>query len=304
MQINRLFKIVYLLMDKKSMTAKELAAHFEVSVRTILRDIGTLSAAGIPIYTVQGKGGGISILDRYVLNKAIISEDDQNQILFALQGLATTQNIGTESILGKLQSLFEKTDTNWIEVDFSRWGNSATDKAKFELLKNAVIKKQALAFVYSSSYGETSDRKVYPLKLVFKSKAWYLQAYCLPKENYRTFKINRMREIEILAETFSGSAFEIPEIEPPEATALCLVDVKLQFNAHVAYRVYDEFGEEDITQNEDGSFVVTMKLPGNDWIYGYILSFGNAVEVLEPQSIRNEIVRQVEKLKLKYTAKT
>lgn len=304
MQINRLFEIVYLLMDKKHMTAKELAAHFEVSVRTILRDIGTLSAAGIPIYTVQGKGGGISILDGYVLNKAIISEDDQNQIIFALQGLAATQNIDAGSILSKLQSLFEKADTNWIEVDFSRWGNSAADKAKFELLKNAVINKQAIAFAYSSSYGETRDRKAYPLKLVFKSKAWYLQAYCLQKENYRTFKINRMRRIEILAETFSDSVFQIPEIESPEATPTCLVDVKLQFSAHVAYRVYDEFEEKDIIQNGDGSFIVTMKLPGSDWLYGYILSFGDAAIVLEPQSIRNEIVQQVEKIMLKYAAKT
>ncbi|HEY9062215.1 MAG TPA: YafY family protein [Pseudobacteroides sp.] len=304
MQISRLFEIVYLLMNKKNMTAKELAAHFEVSIRTILRDIDTLTTAGIPIYTTQGKGGGISILDSYILNKTVLSEDEQNQILFALQGLSATHNIDTDNILVKLQSLFEKADSNWIEVDFSRWGNSVTDKAKFDCLKNAIIKKQALAFNYSNSYGETRDRKVYPLKLAFKSKSWYLQAFCLPKENYRTFKVNRMRNIETIDETFSGMAFQIPEMDSTEYQSPCLLDVKLLFSPHVAYRVYDEFDEKDITKNEDGSFVVAMKLPNDYWLYDYILSFGDSIEVLEPQSVRNEIVKQVDKIKKKYLNKT
>lgn len=304
MQINRLFEIIYLLMSKKSMKAKELAEHFEVSVRTVLRDIDTLTAAGIPIYTSQGKGGGIFILDRYVLNKAVITDDEQNQILFALQGLAATRNIDADNILGRLRSLFEKTDTDWIEVDFSRWGNSASDKAKFELLKDAIINKHALAFTYSSSYRETGSRKAYPLKLVFKSKSWYLQAYCLPKENYRTFKVSRMRNIEMLAETFGAMEFHTPEIESSGSRPPCLVDVKLQFPSHMAYRVYDEFDERNIVQNEDGSFTVAVRLPDDYWLYGYILSFDDSVEVLEPQSIRGEIVRRAEKIRIKYLNET
>lgn len=170
MQINRLFEIVYLLMDKKSMTANELAAYFEVSKRTILRDIDKLTTAGIPIYTMQGKGGGIVIHDRFVLNKTVISESEQQQILFALQGMSATQHIETEGILSRLRNLFEKEDKNWIEVVFSRWGNSAADRAKFDSL-NAVIDERTISFTYSSSYGETADRKAYPLKLVFKSKS-------------------------------------------------------------------------------------------------------------------------------------
>lgn len=304
MQISRLFEIVYLLMDKKNMTAKELAAHFEVSTRTILRDIETLSTAGIPVYTLQGRSGGISIMDNYVLNKAVISEDDQNQILFALQGLAATQHIETEKILGRLQSFFEKTDTQWIEVDFSRWGNSGADKAKFELLKNAIIKKHAITFGYSSAYGETTNRKVYPLKLIFKSKFWYLQAFCLPKENYRTFKINRMNNIESLSETFADITFQLPELEPTEDQSPCLLDLKLQFSPHVAYRLYDEFDEQDLTKQEDGSFLVKTRFPGDHWLYDYLLSFGPSVEVLEPKNVREELLQQVEKIKLKYRNKT
>lgn len=304
MQINRLFEIVYLLMDKKSITANELATHFEVSKRTILRDIDVLTTAGIPIYTTQGKGGGVSILNKFVLNKTVISEDEQQQILFALQGVAATRNIETKSILGRLQSLFEKTNKDWIEVDFSRWSSSKTDRAKFDSLKNAIISERVISFTYSNSYGETSDRKAYPLKLVFKSKSWYLQGFCLLKSDCRTFKISRMSNVNMLDDAFDGKNFQIPKIEHFEYKSPNLVDVKLYFSPHVAYRAYDEFDEQDIIKNEDGSLIASISVPNDYWLYNYILSFGVAVEVLEPQSVRDEIVRQAEEIKNKYLNKT
>jgi len=291
-------------MDKKSMTANELAAHFEVSKRTVLRDIDTLTMAGIPIYTMQGKGGGISIHDKFVLNKTVISESEQQQILFALQGMSATQHIETESILRRLRSLFEKSDNDWIEVDFSRWGNSTTDRAIFDSLKNAVINEQTISFAYSSSYGETANREANPLKLVFKSKSWYLQAFCLQKNDYRTFKVNRMRNVKILPGTFDKKAFQNPEIEQSDYQSHYLIEVKLYFEPHVAYRVYDEFDEQYITKNEDGSYIVVMNLPNDYWLYDYILSFGAAVEVMEPQSVRDEILVQADRIKNKYTSKT
>jgi len=285
------------------MTTKELAAHFEVSARTILRDIDVLAAAGIPVYTLQGKGGGVFIHDRFVLNKTVISENEQKQILFALQGMTATQFTETENILSKLRSLFKNTDKDWIEVDFSRWGNSAVDKAKFISLKNAIINEQAVSFTYYSSYGETTSRRAYPLKLVFKSTSWYLQAFCLLKNDYRTFKINRMRNVEMLADTFDGKAFQVPEIESSEYQPPSLVDIKLLFALEAAYRVYDEFDERNIIKNDDGSLIVTMILPNDYWLYDYILSFGALIEVLEPQSVRDEIVAQAEKIKNKYANK-
>ncbi len=300
MQIARLFEIVYLLMDRKSVTARELAAHFEVSVRTVLRDIDTLADAGIPVYTTQGKGGGISILDRFVLNKAVISEDEQNQILFALQSLAATQQFDMENVLGRLRSLFAKTEANWIAVDFSRWGNSTADQVKFELLKHAILQKHMITFSYSSSYGETKDRKVYPLQMVFKGVAWYLRAFCVSKNDYRTFKINRMREVQLLDECFAGKAFSMPELEPDLSVPSGLTDLKLRFSPQIAYRVYDEFDGEAVQPQEDGSCIVTTKVPADAWLCGYILSFGTGVEVLEPQDIREEMMRQAEAIQKKY----
>ena len=304
MQINRLFKIVYLLMKKKSITAKELAAHFEVSKRTILRDIDALATAGIPVYTSQGKGGGISILDRFILDKTVISEAEQEQILFALQGMSATQYIETESILSKLRSLFKKTDKDWIEVDFSRWGNSAEDKARFDTLKNAVINERVVSFTYSSSFGETVERKAYPLKLAFKSTSWYLQAFCLLRNDYRIFKISRMKNVEILAEVFDSKAFKIPEIQTSENQFPCIVDVTLHIMPNATYRVYDEFDERSIIKNKDGSLIVTMSVPNDYWIIDYLLSFGESLEVLAPQSIRDEVIRRAEEIKNVYANKT
>ena len=303
-QINRLFEIVYLLMDKKSMTANELAAHFEVSRRTILRDIDTLTTAGIPIYTSRGKGGGISISDRFVFNKTVISESEQRQILFALQGMAATALIETDGILSRLRSLFNHTDKNWIEVDFSRWGNSEADRSKFDVLKNAVINERTLSFIYSGSSGETARRKVYPLKLVFKSQSWYVQAFCLLRNEYRTFKISRMRNLDVTADVFDGRAFHAPDMEQAESQVPCLTGVKLRFAPHAAFRAYDEFDERDIVRNEDGSLTAAIYMPDDNWFYNYVFSFGDSLEVMEPQWVRDEVVRRAEKIKRKYLNKT
>lgn len=296
MQINRLFEIVYLLLNKKSVTANELAEHFEVSKRTILRDIDKLTIAGIPIYTSQGKGGGISILDNFVLNKATISDVEQNQILLALQSLSSTQHVDSSELLSKLSSLFNKTDTNWIEVDFSRWGNTEPDKERFEMLKRAILEKQAITFTYSSSYGKTTSRTVYPLKLAFKSKAWYLQAYCLSKNDYRTFKINRMLSVAVTPNSFAGQEFIPPLMEPSDLTLPALVHLELCFASYAAYRVYDEFDTKNVAKNEDGSFTVIVDLPNDYWLYGFLLSFGTAVKVVEPTSVRDTLLTQVEEI--------
>ena len=148
MQINRLFEIIYVLLDKKSVTAKELAEHFGVSRRTICRDIDTLSTAGIPIYTERGKGGGIRLLPDFVLNKSLLSEQEQNEILSALHGLASIKTEGTDLILQKLSSIFGKTTTNWLEVDFPGW---SYENDYFNDLKVAISERRIAEFDYYNS---------------------------------------------------------------------------------------------------------------------------------------------------------
>lgn len=301
MRMSRLFEIVYTLLEKKRVTANELAARFEVSKRTILRDIETLTIAGIPLYTSKGRGGGISLLDNFVLDKTTLTEEDQNQILMALQSLAPIEHIDAGDVLSKLGALFKNTDTTWIEVDFSRWGNREPDKEKFEILKNAILQRFSVSFTYPNSCGEISNRTVYPLKLVFKSKAWYVQAYCLQKKDYRTFKINRMLQIKVLPNSFAGQNFAPPPIEADAPSSTVCVHLELAFSAEVAYRVYDEFDAKNVQRNRDSSFTVTVDLPEDYWLYGFLLSFGTSVRVIEPQSVRNHLLDQVETIKNFYS---
>ena len=283
------------------MTSNELATHFEVSKRTILRDIDTLTTAGIPIYTTQGKGGGLFIQDKFMLNKAVISEDEQKQILFSLQSMSATGLVETDKVLGRLRGLFGNPSREWFEVDFSRWGHSKVDNKKFELLKNAIINEFAVSLDYLSPYGEIKGNEVYPLKLLFKSKAWYLQSFCVTDNDYRVFKFNRISNMAVLNKSFNGGDYEIPKIEQVEDNE-CVIYVKLLVSPNAKYRVYDEFAESDITVNEDGSF--TLRMAQGQWIHDYILSYGTAVELLEPQHIRDEILVRLDKIKNKYLPKT
>lgn len=304
MQISRLFEIVYILLNKKTITAKELAEHFEVSVRTIYRDIDTLSSAGIPIYATQGKGGGINLLDEYILNKSLLSENEQNEILFALQSLNVTQNLETDKVLSKLSSLFNKNNINWIEVDFSPWGSNKNQKCQFNSLKSAIISHQVIEFEYFSSSGEKSSRKVEPIKLIFKVNAWYLQGFCLSKKAYRTFKISRISDVKITGEIFIEKSKKELHEDIQKYKLNNWIDIQLKISPDGAYRVFDEFEEKEIVKNQDGSFTVNTTLPEVEWMFNYILSFGTTVEVLSPQSIREIIQDKLEKLFKKYKNKS
>lgn len=297
-QINRLFEIVYILLDKKKVTASDLAEHFEVSKRTILRDLDTLSMAGIPIYTSKGRGGGIAILDNFVLNKTAVTEEEQNQILIALQSLSGTQQFDAGETISRLGAFFQKTDTSWIEVDFSRWGYTKSDKEQFELMKNAVIRQNAIRFSYPDMNGVFHERTVYPLKLVFKSSAWYLQGYCLYKQDYRMFKIGRMQAPILTGESFDRREYAVPPVDA-EGNAP-MTELKLHFRAETGYRIFDEFDAKSITKQEDGSFIVCDSMCVDDWFFSLLLSFGSMVTVLGPESVRKRMPELFEEMKKNY----
>jgi predicted DNA-binding transcriptional regulator YafY len=296
LKVNRLFEILYLLIDRKNITARELAEHFEISVRTVYRDIECLSQAGIPVYMSKGKGGGISILPGYTIDKAVLTDEEKSQILASLRAVSSVDPDGT-GILDKLGLLFGKANNNWIEIDFSSWKNGYFEKDVFETLKSAVIERKALSFRYFNGKGESSLRKVYPLKLCFKGQGWYLYAYCCIKEDYRFFKLNRIKDLSVLSESFDLTPPETI-FHPAESLTLPCITLKLKLSPQAAYRVFDEF--DNAQEDPDGYFTVSIEMPEGEWIYGYILSFGESCEVLEPQHIREEVARRIRVLNKKY----
>lgn len=292
MQESRLFKIVYYLLDKGQATAPELAQQFEVSVRTIYRDIDALSSAGVPVYAEAGRNGGIYLMNGFVLDKAVLSEAEKQEILMALQSINTTQNKNASQTLQKLSALFQLNSENWLEIDFSGWGNNAFDKEKFELLKTAVIQRRTVKIQYANSYEEVGERIVQPLKLVYKSRAWYLNAFCTLKQDWRVFKLNRILDLTLLNDRFAPREFpsplELREHDFPEIT--------LHFPKEMAYRVYDEFDKTQVQRQSDGSFLVITKMPVDTWLIGFLLSFGTQVDILAPLDLRDAVARQAEQI--------
>jgi len=300
MQSSRLFEIIYLLLNKKTMTAKELAQRFGVSSRTIYRDVDVLSLAGIPIYTEKGKNGGISLLPDYVLNKSILSESEQDEILSALQSLSLIGDDDAGQVLRRLSAIFNKTASNWLEVDFSVWGYNNEDI--FGGFKTAILESRVAEFDYFSSYGELTHRKVEPIQLLFMSKAWYLKAYCLTKQDVRLFKLVRAGSLTITNETFAKRDLSPPNLmrKPDRRPSVTL---HLRIAPEMAYRVYDEFDWSMVEKQPDGSYLVEVTWPEDNWVYGFILSFGEYIEVLEPEHIKKIIGAKAQMILKKYCSK-
>lgn len=291
MQINRLFEIVYILLEKKTVTSKELAERFEVSSRTIFRDVETLSSAGIPVYMSKGKGGGISLLPDFVLNKAIITDEEKEDILSSLNAVKAVNLSKTDTALKKLSSLFGESNTDWIEVDFSSWTNEQNETETFNTIKSAILGKRIISFSYASAKGQRTTRIVEPLKLCFKSGAWYIYGYCKSRDDFRFFKLRRVRELSVSDQIFQRRSpkqvFFYENMFQEE-----YVKLKLKLSAEVAYRVYDEF--DSYEQNEDGSFIAEINYPKGEWIFYYITSFGSQCEVLEPEDVRNDVKAELQ----------
>ena len=284
--VTRQFQMVYLLLEKGRMTAGELAQRLEVSQRTVLRDVDALSAAGVPVYTTQGTGGGVSLLPGYVLDRAAFTDEEQRQLLLALQSLPGQE--GAQA-LTKLSALVRRGQEDWLQVNLSRWGAGEADNEKFRLLKRAILERQALRFDYASSYGSIRPRRVLPARLVFKGQGWYLQAFDEEREDYRTFRLSRILSPEPAGEVFHRR-LEPPDVEfSGDIPPLFRVEAKLRFAPYMAYRVYDEFDQSCVARQEDGSLLVESVFPEDQWLYGYLLSFGAGVEVLAPDTLRRRL---------------
>ena len=297
MKDNRLFRILYYILEKGKVTASELADKFEVSVRTIYRDIDSISSAGIPIYALQGKGGGIEIAEDFVLRKSLLSENEKQQIISALQGLDNIAIQHENELLTKLSAFFKMKNTSWIEIDFNNWQNNKMYEKTFNDIKSAILSKNIVSFTYFSSNEKETSRRVKPIRLLFKSQDWYLYAFCLFRNDFRYFKLSRIKNLEIYTEKFDDS-FEdvILKKEMPHENT---VKIKVKFDRKVAFRVYDELNGE-ITEDNDGNLYTEIEIPNDYNLYNYIFSFGDGAEVLEPKEIRMQIKETINKMAEKY----
>lgn len=291
MQESRLFRILYYLLDKGRATAPELAEKFEVSVRTIYRDVDAISSAGIPIYVTTGRNGGIQFLDDYVLNKSFFSDSEKLEILSSLQSLSAVQYPEVDTVLNKLGAIFQIGLTDWIDVDFSRWGSVAENENRlFRQLKQAILENREITFDYHNSTGNNNRRNVYPYKLVYKDRAWYLYAFCLSRSENRLFRLSRIKNLILTEVHFEckTETYQYHSLFPKPEEIGNLIDLELEFALDVGYRLFDTLDDTAITQHENG-YTVKLTLPENDWLYDFLMSFGNKVTIIQPKSIRQTL---------------
>ncbi len=282
-----------LLLNKKIVTSRELAERFGVSARTIYRDVEELSAAGVPVYMSKGHGGGISLMENYTLSKTLLSDEESGSILLALKTLQATQYPEIDKILDKMKSVFKNSQAaDWIDVDLLHWGSTPNEQDKFNILKQAVVNRQVVSFDYVNGNGEKGTRSVEPGKLFYKGASWYLAAYCRKRQSHRLFRISRIKNAVLTHEKF------IPQLMTDEEKA----DMKkappmtwltLKFQDKVLNRLYDDFDENTILRNDDGTMTAEVAMPENEWLYGYLLSYGSFVEVLAPIHIRSIIAERL-----------
>ena len=297
MQIDRLIQIVFLLLRHENITAKQLAEELCVSTRTIYRDINILSVAGIPITSQKGFGGGLSLLQGFSLDKSYFTQEEQNNIVQALQILKSSNYPDADKSLNKVAGLFSHNlQSEWLEIDFSYWGSPERERNNIAALERAIINKYVITFTYFNAELTVTHQTVEPLKLVFKSHSWYLVAYSENKKDIRTFKMSRIRELQITNQLFDRELpkdFSITPVYKEEYNTPVFI---LHFSEKIAYKVYDEFQEKYIKKLDDGTLEVTFRYQLSDWTFLYLLSFGEYVEIIEPVEARNILKEKAKKI--------
>ena len=262
--VNRQLEIIYILMNKDTVTAEELAAHFEVSTRTVYRDIDSLSMAGFPVYANRGKGGGIRLMERFILDRRLLTGEEQQRILAAMASLRETGAFQDEKVLEKLQTFFKAESMEWVAIDFSDW--SGRRRELFGRIKEAILGRHVMEFDYYGQRGQMMHRKVEPVQLLFKEYTWYVRAFCRGRGAMRLFKVLRMKRVEVREETFEPGPRHREDRPVEENRTVSAgqgessAEIVFRVDRREAYRVYDRFEEEEITVLPQGDFEIRMLL--------------------------------------------
>ena len=288
MKMDRLIGILSILLQRDRVTAPELAEHFEVSRRTIQRDIESLCRAGIPISTTQGASGGISILEGYRVDRTVLTAPEMQAILAGLRSLDSVS--GTRRYAQLMEKLSAGTGTlvpggSHLLIDLSSWYKTSLPP-KIECIQQAIEQHRTIRFTYFSPKGE-SARTVEPYYLVFHWSAWYVWGWCGLRQDFRLFKLNRMTEL-LSGDTFSPRPAPLPDLEP-ERIFPAQYWVTVLFHPSCRWRLVEEYGADRLTVEPDGRLRFTGGFPDADSVFSWVLTFGDKAELLEPQALREQL---------------
>lgn len=298
MQTSRLFRLLYILLEHGRVPAAELARELEVSVRTVYRDVQSLCEAGVPLYAERGRNGGVAILPSFKLSRSMVSGAEKRDILASLQAM-TTVGASEKATLDKLRAVFGGESADWVRIDFSDW--SGEGGAMIATLKDAILSRRPLGFDYYNTAGMCAPRRVCPIRLWFKSSAWYLLAYCTDRHAVRTFKLTRIKRLAILSGDFPPEALGALDTEPEDIQPnISPLSFTMKVDGCMAFRVYDDFEESQVARTESGDFLVHAAFIPNEWLISFILSYGEHAQVLDPPSLRLDVENAIQNIAARY----
>ncbi|TCM96879.1 putative DNA-binding transcriptional regulator YafY [Paenibacillus sp. BK033] len=303
MKLERLMAITILLLNRKRVQAQELADQLEVSLRTIYRDLDSLGQAGIPIVSYTGMEGGYEIMDSFRLDRQLLSFDELSALFTALRGLESTNaydRSNMDLLLSKVGAMVAQAEQgrtgegDRIQVDFTPWKNSEEDQARYDQLRLAVNDRKLIRFHYTSRTGGEQEREIEPMGLVLKNYSWYLHGYCRLREDFRIFKLTRIRQLKVQAGTFTRRTESLEQLNdrwhsPGRRDTGEGIPVVLQFKAAAALSVMDHFDEKNIERLPDGQLIVRMTYSSEHWLIRNVLHYTTDVIVLEPASVAAKI---------------
>lgn len=300
MRLERLLATLMLVVNRKRISATEVADKLEVSVRTVYRDIETLCQAGFPIVAYQGAGGGFEIMEGFRLERNALTFEEISSVLSALRGVTKALDDASldttlEKYAGLLTGKEKEAARFWqdrLVIDMTPWGVDGEIKRKVAIIRDALRQSRIIRFSYTSIDGRSSERDVEPMTLLLKGVSWYVYGYCMQRDDFRLFRLSRMTQPTITGRDFERRSH--PPIEDTDWLRLWdnnsrPVAMKLRFSPDARVRAAEYFGVEKLEPQEDGSVIVKETYPEDEWVYSFLLGFGDRVEVLEPERLRRLI---------------
>ncbi len=300
MKLDRLIGILSILLQKETVTAPYLAEKFEVSRRTIIRDIETLSQAGIPVLTKQGRYGGISILENYKMDCTLLSTNEMQDVLAGLRSLDSIHgNNQYEQLMEKLSvgSSDFMTGNQSVLIDLSCW-NKDSLSPKIALIRSAIDRSSKLTFCYHSPKGE-EERVVEPYYLIFRWSSWYLWGFCEKRQDFRLFKLNRMTQLKPSNCVFQKREAPLPDLRN-EKVFPGGIGVKALFDASCKWRLIEEFGADSFEVQKDGKLLFGADFTNQENLLTWLMTFGDRVTLLEPQELRAEMCTLLQRMQKHY----
>lgn len=303
MQIDQLFEFVYILIDKKQVTAKEMAERFGVSTRTVYRWMEALSVSGVPVYSLKGRGGGIAISEKFSMDNTVLSEEERLAIVSSVKALENLSGKSGTSITPERKaadklSRLVASDTNWLEVDFAPWSPEGSEvRNLFSILRDSILKKRQISFDYFTGDGRSEKRIVHPWKLVFRGQAWYLLGWCTLRKSERFFKLTRMRNLVMTSKNANVTRNQgIEESAQTSEYSAPLIQIKARITKEKISYLMDSFICSEIKPQKNGYVNVSFMAPDTPWLCEILLSFGAQIKIVSPVKIKNTIAEMAEKI--------